>query len=101
MSVLPEVPPQEAVVTTFAELPLVPKLLRVIAGVGYVTPSPIQARFIPAAVTGKDFMGKAQTGTGKTAAFLLPILQQFKPDYPSPSVLILAPTRELVSQIAE
>jgi ATP-dependent RNA helicase DeaD len=102
MSVLPEVPsPEEAVATTFAELPLVPKLLDVITGVGYVTPSPIQARFIPKAVTGKDFIGKAQTGTGKTAAFLLPILQQFRKDYRSPSTLILAPTRELVAQIAE
>lgn len=88
-------------VTRFADLNLRPPLLAVIDKVGYKTPSPIQARFIPAAMTGKDVIGKAQTGTGKTAAFLLPILHRMDVSHESPQVLILAPTRELTQQIAE
>ena len=88
-------------VTSFADLQLRPPLLKVIEKVGYVKPSPIQARFIPAAMTGKDVIGKAQTGTGKTAAFLLPIIHRLETQLESPQVLILAPTRELTSQIAE
>ncbi|MFO0813924.1 MAG: DEAD/DEAH box helicase [Gemmatales bacterium] len=88
-------------VTLFAELQLRPALLDVIAQVGYITPSPIQARFIPAALTGKDIIGKAQTGTGKTCAFLLPIINQLNLKLEPPQVLILSPTRELTQQIAE
>lgn len=88
-------------VTRFADLNLRPPLLAVIDKVGYKTPSPIQARFIPAAMTGKDVIGKAQTGTGKTAAFLFPILHRLDVKLDSPQVLILAPTRELTQQIAE
>lgn len=88
-------------VTSFADLQLRPPLLEVIEQVGYKTPSPIQARFIPAAMTGKDVIGKAQTGTGKTAAFLLPIIHRLNTSHEPPQVLILAPTRELTSQIAE
>ncbi len=86
---------------TFADLPLRPNILQVISRVGYQFPTPIQSAFIPAAVTGRDFIGKAQTGTGKTAAFLLPIYQQLKPGVPGPSALILSPTRELAAQIGE
>lgn len=85
----------------FADLPLRPALLKVIEHVGYKVPSPIQARFIPAALTGKDIIGKAQTGTGKTCAFLLPIIQNLNPKLPGPQVIILSPTRELTQQIAE
>jgi ATP-dependent RNA helicase DeaD len=84
----------------FSDLPLTPALLQIVQGVGYVQPTPIQERFIPAVLTGRDFIGKAQTGTGKTAAFLLPILQQMNVKLPGPSVLVLAPTRELAAQIA-
>lgn len=87
-------------VTRFADLDLRPQLLAVIESVGYQTPSPIQARFIPAAMTGKDVIGKAQTGTGKTAAFLLPIIHRLDVQHQPPQVLILAPTRELTAQIA-
>lgn len=92
-------PAQEVI--RFADLQLRQPLLDVIKLVGYVTPSPIQARFIPAALTGKDVIGKAQTGTGKTCAFLLPIINQLDIRRESPQVLILAPTRELTQQIAE
>ncbi|HMO36441.1 MAG TPA: DEAD/DEAH box helicase, partial [Gemmatales bacterium] len=88
-------------VTRFADLQLRPALLKIIEQVGYISPSPIQARFIPAALTGKDIIGKAQTGTGKTCAFLLPIINQLNPRLEPPQVLILSPTRELTQQIAE
>jgi ATP-dependent RNA helicase DeaD len=91
--------PEQTAVVPFADLPLHPQILRVVESVGYQTPTEIQARFIPAAVTGRDYIGKAQTGTGKTAAFLLPILQQLNPSQSGSSVLILAPTRELAAQI--
>ncbi len=92
-------PAQE--VTRFVDLQLRPALLEVIKQVGYSTPSPIQAQFIPAALTGKDVIGKAQTGTGKTCAFLLPIINQLNVKGEPPQVLILSPTRELTQQIAE
>jgi ATP-dependent RNA helicase DeaD len=75
-------------------------LLATLDRVGYVTPTPIQAAFIPEALAGRDVMGQAQTGTGKTAAFLLPILQGIRDGEAVPQALILAPTRELVMQIA-
>src|SRR5436309_7712380 len=69
---------------------------------GYHTPTPIQAAFIPHAVTGRDVIGQAQTGTGKTAAFLLPFLNGWRDNNePGPQALVLAPTRELVVQVAE
>jgi ATP-dependent RNA helicase RhlE len=89
---------------TFAELGLNPKLLAALAQEGYTTPTPIQAQAIPFLLKGRDLLGLAQTGTGKTAAFLLPILHRLAADRrPAPprcaNVLILAPTRELASQI--
>ena len=86
--------------TAFDALDLHPRLLRGIRDAGFKTPRPIQAQAIPAALDGRDVLGLAQTGTGKTAAFALPILERLLDDpLPGPTVLILAPTRELASQI--
>ncbi len=90
---------------TFADLALAPRLLRALDEQGYVTPTPIQAQSIPLLLEGRDMLGMAQTGTGKTAAFALPLLHRVAADpRPAPKhgarVLVLAPTRELVSQIA-
>jgi ATP-dependent RNA helicase RhlE len=96
-------------VTSFTELGLRPELLRAVADAGYTTPTPIQAQAIPVILAGKDVMGGAQTGTGKTAGFALPILQKLAPlanASPSPArhpvrALILTPTRELAVQVEE
>ena len=85
---------------------LIPELQRAVAAEGYVTPTPIQEQCIPQLLDGRDLMGTAQTGTGKTAAFALPLLQrlaanQRRPQKGAPRALILAPTRELAAQIAE
>ncbi len=90
---------------TFAQLGLAEPILRALTDKKYLTPSPIQAEAIPHLLAGKDLMGSAQTGTGKTAAFALPILQRLSasllPRTPrSPRALILTPTRELAVQIA-
>ena len=90
---------------TFADLALAPPLLRALAEEGYATPTAIQARSIPMILQGRDVLGMAQTGTGKTAAFALPLLHRLSvAPCPAPTggarVLVLAPTRELVSQIA-
>ncbi len=95
--------------TSFNELGLRPELLRAVAEAGYTTPTPIQAQAIPVILAGRDVMGGAQTGTGKTAGFALPILQKFLPfanSSPSPArhpvrALILTPTRELAIQVEE
>ena len=85
---------------TFSELGLQPALARGCEALGYVTPTPIQIQAIPLVLSGTDLIGCAETGTGKTAAFLLPIIQRMK-DTPRPGVrvLVLAPTRELALQI--
>ncbi|MBP7201705.1 MAG: DEAD/DEAH box helicase [Propionivibrio sp.] len=93
----------------FDELGLAPEILRAITEEGYTNPTPIQAQAIPIVLSGKDLMGGAQTGTGKTAAFTLPLLQRILPfASPSPSparhpvrILMLAPTRELAIQVHE
>jgi ATP-dependent RNA helicase RhlE len=90
--------------TEFAQLNLASPLLRAVADEGYTRPTPIQARAIPHVLAGRDLLGVAQTGTGKTAAFALPILQNLDKHPPrgrGHRVLVLAPTRELASQIAE
>src|SRR5512147_2616052 len=95
--------------TSFAELGLRPELLRAVEEAGYTTPTPIQTQAIPVILAGKDVMGGAQTGTGKTAGFALPILQKLAPmanASPSPArhpvrALILTPTRELAVQVEE
>ena len=87
--------------SSFAELGLPPALLQAISQVGYEAPSPIQAMAIPPLLQGKDLLGQAQTGTGKTAAFALPILAQLEPGAGAPQALVLTPTRELAIQVAE
>jgi ATP-dependent RNA helicase DeaD len=86
---------------TFADLGLAEPLLRVLTEVGYEAPTPIQAKTIPVLLAGKDLIGQAQTGTGKTAAFALPILQKLDLARAEPQALVLAPTRELAIQVAE
>ena len=87
--------------TGFVDLGLPFPILRVLDELGYETPSPIQANSIPPLLEGQDVLGMAQTGTGKTAAFALPILTRTNPYLKSPQVLVLAPTRELAQQVAE
>jgi ATP-dependent RNA helicase RhlE len=95
--------------TSFASLKLIPELLRAVSDQGYVTPTPIQAKAIPPILEHRDIMGCAQTGTGKTAGFTLPLLQLLAPhasSSPSPArhpvrALILTPTRELAAQVEE
>jgi len=95
--------------TTFADFGLHPSLLRALTESGYTRPTPIQAQAIPVVMAGRDVMGAAQTGTGKTAAFTLPVLQRLMPlanHSASPArhpvrALILTPTRELADQVAE
>src|SRR5258706_15772925 len=84
----------------FDELGLGPNLLRTVYGLGYEVPTPIQREAIPAILSGRDVIATAQTGSGKTAAFLLPILQGLRKQTPGTTrVLILSPTRELTAQI--
>ena len=85
----------------FSTLGLPPEVLRVLGDVGYESPSPIQAATIPPLMEGRDVLGQAQTGTGKTAAFALPILSRIHPRAGKPKALVLAPTRELAIQVAE
>lgn len=87
--------------TTFAEMNLHPKVLDAVTAVGYESPSAIQEETIPLILSGRDVVGLAQTGTGKTAAFALPILSLIDHDLRSPQALVLAPTRELALQVAE
>lgn len=86
---------------TFEQLGLSKPLLKALKDVGYEAPSPIQAMSIPPLLEGRDIIGQAQTGTGKTAAFALPILQNVDVKKKAPQVLVLAPTRELAIQVAE
>ncbi|HID81725.1 MAG TPA: DEAD/DEAH box helicase [Chromatiales bacterium] len=85
----------------FREMALIEPVQKVLEDVGYENPTPIQAEIIPHMLAGKDVLGQAQTGTGKTAAFALPLLSKIKLDLTSPQVLVLAPTRELAIQVAE
>jgi ATP-dependent RNA helicase RhlE len=91
---------------SFSDLGLLPELLRAVADKGYDTPSPIQLQAIPAVLAGRDVLAGAQTGTGKTAGFVLPILQRLVADTAAsnsraPRALVLTPTRELAAQVAE
>jgi superfamily II DNA/RNA helicase len=90
---------------TFAELDLHPTLLQAVEAAGYNEPTPIQEKAIPLALAGRDLVASANTGTGKTAAFVLPALQKLKtprtPGNFGPRVLILSPTRELATQILD
>jgi ATP-dependent RNA helicase DeaD len=85
----------------FEQLGLPENILKAVKELGYETPSPIQAQAIPTLLSGKDILGQAQTGTGKTAAFALPVLANIDPKKHETQVLVLAPTRELAIQVAE
>ncbi|MEE4597273.1 DEAD/DEAH box helicase [Streptomyces sp. DSM 41524] len=87
----------------FADLRLRPELLRALTGLGYEEPTPIQREAIPPLLDGRDLLGQAATGTGKTAAFALPVLQRISQDGggAKPSALVLVPTRELAMQASE
>jgi ATP-dependent RNA helicase DeaD len=87
--------------TTFVDLQLSEPLLKALHDVGYESPSPIQAATIPILLSNRDVLGQAQTGTGKTAAFALPILSRIDIRQTAPQALVLAPTRELAIQVAE
>ncbi|HDT6074672.1 TPA: DEAD/DEAH family ATP-dependent RNA helicase [Enterobacter roggenkampii] len=87
--------------TTFAVLGLKAPILEALNDLGYEKPSPIQAECIPHLLSGRDVLGMAQTGSGKTAAFSLPLLNNIDPDLRAPQILVLAPTRELAVQVAE
>ena len=86
---------------TFQQLALSAPILQALNDVGYETPSPIQAETIPLLLSGRDVLGQAQTGTGKTAAFALPALSNIDINQRDPQILVLAPTRELAIQVAE
>ena len=91
---------------SFSDLGLLPELMRAVADKGYDTPSPIQVQAIPAGLAGRDVLAGAQTGTGKTAGFVLPILQLLAADQAhgssrAPRALVLTPTRELAAQVAQ
>src|SRR5207248_10964846 len=88
-------------VTRFSELGLAPELLDAIRDVGYEAPSPIQEEAIPPLLEGLDVIGQAQTGSGKTAAFGLPMLQQVDPALHEVQGLVLTPTRELCIQVTQ
>ncbi|MDH4095754.1 MAG: DEAD/DEAH box helicase [Betaproteobacteria bacterium] len=87
--------------TSFDSLGLKPELLRAVAEQGYTTPTPIQAQAIPVVLAGRDLLAAAQTGTGKTAGFTLPILQRLGASQRHIRVLVLVPTRELAAQVQE
>jgi len=94
--------PDSRIPPTFRDLALHPAVLEALNQVGYESPSPIQAATIPPLLAGRDVVGQAQTGTGKTAAFALPILSRLDPEKSKlPQALVLAPTRELAIQVAE
>jgi ATP-dependent RNA helicase DeaD len=89
----------EDVPPAFSNMGLSPTMLQALKRIGYVTPSPIQAAFIPEAIEGFDVLGQAKTGTGKTAAFAIPLIEMHEERGRGPQAIILAPTRELVQQI--
>lgn len=103
MSQTMEVPPTEVAVDglLFRDLPLSDEVQLAVQMAGYVSPTPIQAQIVPHLLSGRDVLAQSQTGTGKTAAFALPILSQLEFKRPSPQVLVLAPTRELATQVAK
>jgi ATP-dependent RNA helicase DeaD len=85
----------------FDALGLRPEIVEVLVSLGYEAPTPIQERTIPLLLAGRDLIGQAQTGTGKTAAFALPALEKIDPKLKKPQALVLAPTRELAMQVAD
>ena len=99
--IMTELSPLSAAMASFEQLGLPASLLATLAEVGYETPSPIQAACIPHLLAGRDLLGEAQTGTGKTAAFALPILSRLNLASARPQALVLTPTRELALQVSE
>src|SRR5580704_11573934 len=93
----------EVMTVLFTQFNLDSNIYKAIAACGYTEPTPVQAKSIPAVMKGDDVVVSAQTGTGKTAAFMLPALHRLSAQQPSkkPRVLILTPTRELASQITK
>src|ERR687895_250017 len=87
--------------TTFADLRLSDAVLKALRDVGYESPSPIQEQAIPELLAGRDVIGQAQTGTGKTAAFGLPMIEFVDPEDPDTQALVLTPTRELCIQVTQ
>ncbi|MFM7581172.1 MAG: DEAD/DEAH box helicase, partial [Caldilinea sp.] len=87
--------------TAFSQLNLHPQLVQAVESLGFATPTPIQSAMIPVMLAGHDVVGQAQTGTGKTAAFALPILHQLRPQSLHIQSLVLTPTRELAIQVAK
>jgi ATP-dependent RNA helicase DeaD len=87
--------------TEFSQLGLNSQLVEAVDSLGYTNPTPIQSKIIPLMLDGQDVIAQSQTGTGKTAAFILPILQNLKPDYGAVQALVLSPTRELALQVAK
>src|SRR5581483_11700279 len=83
----------------FSQFGLSKPILEGVSAMGYVTPTPIQLRAITLIMAGKDVIGSAQTGTGKTAACALPVLSRLSPHEPWPRLLVLEPTRELAAQV--
>ncbi|OGS36655.1 MAG: ATP-dependent RNA helicase [Elusimicrobia bacterium RIFOXYB2_FULL_49_7] len=98
---MPHTVPAPAKTVSFNDLDLSKQVLQALTDVGYETPTPIQAQTIPVLLSGKDVIGQAQTGTGKTAAFALPFLSRLDIKQKKPQVLVLTPTRELTIQVAE
>ena len=96
-----EAVPAPADASGFIGFGLSPELLSGLAAIGFQDPSPIQRAAIPELMLGRDLVGQAQTGTGKTAAFALPLLERLDPQQRTPQVLVLTPTRELAMQVAE
>jgi len=86
--------------TDFSQFNLRPELVQAVVERGYETPTPIQIEVIPVMLTGQDVIGQAQTGTGKTAAFALPMLHNLNPDFGQVQALVVTPTRELANQVA-
>ena len=93
--------PQQTETNSFRRFDLHPAILSAVDHLGYEQPSPIQAQTIPVLLSGRDLVGQAQTGTGKTAAFALPLLSLLDVSVKQPQLLVLAPTRELAIQVAE
>jgi len=85
----------------FSQLGLAPAVAQAVDDLGYEIPTPVQIQCIPHLLAGRDLLGQAQTGTGKTAAFALPLLSRIDPEQQGPQVLVLTPTRELALQVAE
>ena len=91
----------EETITTFEDLALSPEILKAVRRMGFANPTPVQAQTIPAMMDGRDVIAKAPTGTGKTCAFGIPLIECLSPDSKDIQAVVVCPTRELCIQIAE